>query len=378
MSCPSVCEHRGCSVALAVVPLLAWLASLASADYSREYQAFVDHFPIHRTCLAPLCSIHYGPQRAEFLPSLYDRHDWIVGHQGLGHDGHGIPRRRRGLDPDSVFASPDKVGKVLELSERHFDPRRRGRVLVLSGAPEITASEAFDCGKTGNVSGCMATIARLRAFFSEIFFEGKDRVLEGVRAMPSGLTEMYLRGGAMEQAMAAIAAADVGESKTKSVLAAWGAVWGYIEDIPEGRAANAMKLEAGKSRRAARVWSATSTAQAIGVEVKSVRPQQWWAELAQYRFLLSPLGTSIYSPKTVEALLVLTVPIVQRGPFPVHDELVSYGFPLVVVSSWEEITTTRLEDWWRERSPRLAAFRRNCLTAEAYWRLLTGLERFCA
>ena len=40
---------------------------------------------------------------------------------------------------------------------------------------------------------------------------------------------------------------------------------------------------------------------------------------------------SVQTPKTVEALLVLTVPIVERGPWPAHDDLIELGFPIVVV-----------------------------------------------
>jgi len=368
-------------LALAAVPVLAWLGSLVSQDFSAEYQAFVDFYPIHRTCLAPLCLVHYGRQKAQALPALIDRFDWVVGHQGLGHDGHAIPRRRRGEDPATVFASPNKVRKVLDLAKQFFNATRSDRVLVLSGAPELTASEALGCGSAASTcAACEATVAELKVYFRAIFFESKDLEIDGVLAYPGGLTEMYLRRGAMEAAAAAIAAADIGTaSKPRSVLASWGAFWPYIEQIDENGslAWDAVKLEAARSRKSARAWSATSTALQVGVEVRSIPARSWWGELARYRFLVTPLGTSIYSPKTVEALMVLTVPIVRRGPFPVYDEMVRYGFPIVVVDEWSEITGDRLDQWWRELSRRVVTFRRHCLTTEAYWQLLTGTDRFC-
>eukprot|EP00415_Alexandrium_ostenfeldii_P000503 UN0503 len=230
-------------------------------------------------------------------------------------------------------------------------------------------------------------MGKLHTYFRAVFFEGKDLEMEGLFAYPGGLTEMYFRGGVMEFAVAAIAAASTSAaSKPRSVLAAWGSVWSYVEHIEEGklllystrfRAWDVMKLEAGKNRRSARAWSSTSVAHQAGVEVRSIPAQSWWGELAQYRFLLSPLGTSIYSPKTVEALMVLTIPIVTRGPFMVHDDMVKYGFPIIVLDEWDEITDTKLNQWWNELSTRLVSFRRNCLTAEAYWQLMISTDHRC-
>merc|ERR1740121_446282 len=123
-------------------------------------------------------------------------------------------------------------------------------------------------------------------------------------------------------------------------------------------------------------FAETSRARAAGVDVRTVErsipPADWFKELAKYRFLLSPLGDGIQSSKTIEALLVLTIPIVQRGPYTAHERLVRMGFPIVIVASWEEITPAFLDHWWRELSPRLARFRHNCVTTEGYWRMITG------
>mmetsp|Transcript_80916 Transcript_80916/g.245517 ORF Transcript_80916/g.245517 Transcript_80916/m.245517 type:complete len:101 (+) Transcript_80916:1007-1309(+) len=99
--------------------------------------------------------------------------------------------------------------------------------------------------------------------------------------------------------------------------------------------------------------------------------------MASYRFILSPLGNGISSTKTCEALLVLTVPIVQRGGYPLHDDLAGYGFPIVIVDSWQEVTRGNLALWWEKLSPRLKSFRDNCITTEAYWRLITGQVTRC-
>jgi len=384
-------EPWGYTWTVVAVPTLAWMGFVVFTDYSPEYQRFADFFPMTRTCPAPYCTLFYGNQRAAVTPALINHFDWVIGHKGLGHDGHGLPQMRRKEDPMSVFASPDKVPTVLGIAEASFNASRSDRILVISGAPEHTVSEAFggssDACTVANATACAVTITRLRAYFRAIFVEGKDLAVEGILAYPGGLTEMYYRGEAMKRALVAITSARNDDaSKPRSVLAAWGAVWSYIEQIDHGKMMffahgkpewDQIKLEAGRSRRLARAWAATDVAKEVGVEVRSISAKVWWQELALYRFILSPLGTSIYSPKTVEALMVLTVPIVQRGPFPVHDDMVSYGFPIVVVDDWDNITQVKLSQWWRELSPRVVQFRRNCLNTEGYWRLMTGEKHFC-
>merc|ERR1712137_1340426 len=81
----------------------------------------------------------------------------------------------------------------------------------------------------------------------------------------------------------------------------------------------------------------------------------------------------------IESLLVLTIPIVARSIFPnpddfteVFDELVSIGFPIVVVDHWSDITKEKLHGWWAELAPRLEGFRAQFLTAEGYWRFVLG------
>lgn len=117
---------------------------------------------------------------------------------------------------------------------------------------------------------------------------------------------------------------------------------------------------------------ATSQAQEAGVHVRHFKWDAYWRELCRYRFMISPLGDEIQSPKTVEALLVLTVPIVHRGPSPIAQDLRRMGFPLVIVNEWDEITRFKTDVWWYELSPRLASFRDNCLTADSYWQLIVG------
>merc|ERR1719464_2489312 len=114
------------------------------------------------------------------------------------------------------------------------------------------------------------------------------------------------------------------------------------------------------SRLQASKWAQSAAAAEAGVVVEQIHPYEWYLHLSRFRFMVSPMGDEIQSPKVVEAMLVLTVPIVQRGPYTVNDDLARMGFPLVVVDEWWEVTAERLRDWWQALSPRLVSFRANC------------------
>uniref|UniRef100_A0A7S1LJ66 Uncharacterized protein n=1 Tax=Alexandrium catenella TaxID=2925 RepID=A0A7S1LJ66_ALECA len=131
------------------------------------------------------------------------------------------------------------------------------------------------------------------------------------------------------------------------------------------------------SRYLAMKWLASPASKQTGVVATEFPGYAWWSGLSRYRFLLSPMGDEIQAPKNVEALLVLTIPIIQRGPYSVAHDLQGLGFPVVVLDEWEEITPSNLSAWWRALSPRLPSFRANCLTTAAFWRMMTGETASC-
>jgi hypothetical protein len=47
----------------------------------------------------------------------------------------------------------------------------------------------------------------------------------------------------------------------------------------------------------------------------------------------------------------MTIPITLR--YKAFQDLRDYGFPLVVVDDWDEITPAKLDEWWAELSPKL-------------------------
>merc|ERR1712151_1103658 len=126
------------------------------------------------------------------------------------------------------------------------------------------------------------------------------------------------------------------------------------------------------SRFMATRWLMTNASRGYRAESRNIWHDEWWWELSTYRFLLSPMTEEIQSVRNVEALLVLTIPIVQRGPHRVFDDLVSLGFPIVVVNEWAEINNETQRVWQLGLTPRLASFRARCLTTTAFWLMITG------
>eukprot|EP00415_Alexandrium_ostenfeldii_P001594 UN1594 len=182
-------------------------------------------------------------------------------------------------------------------------------------------------------------------------------------------------------------------AKTRGILASWGRVASHLDDLKQvsyirnlmrngllfgkSDASPLVVLKSMGTRRELRLWAASAAGRAAGVELRRLTSFEWWAELPKYRFLLCPIGAAVQTAKVVEALLVLTVPIVEPMGYPVYDEIIKLGFPLVLVKNWTAVTRASTEVWWRELAPRLESFRRNCITVEAYWRMYTGDLRRC-
>lgn len=359
---------------------------------SLEHEEFIARYPITEF---PVDAIHrrlYGASRVRTLPALIDRFDWIVGFSpNVEAPGYGAVNRHSHEDPRTVLASPQSIQKLLSLAEEHLETGRSGRLVVFMGSV-LYLSEAFGHDEAER----MATLARLEAFFERILYGVRDIDLGGVKTMPLGLNEQYYRGTS-PAFVAAIAAAGVdGASKPRRILAGVGrsktnpfpllephlerfvntSSFIHLHQRKHGGRGKGF-VAALASRAQLSRWLETAAAWEAGVERRSIAQRLWYAELSTYRFLLAPLGDGIHTPKMIESLLLLTVPVVQRGPFPVFDDYMRFGFPIVVIDEWDEVTSASLETWWQTLSPRLQSFRDNCLTADAYWHVVTGMAASC-
>uniref|UniRef100_A0A7S2CJ90 Exostosin GT47 domain-containing protein n=1 Tax=Alexandrium andersonii TaxID=327968 RepID=A0A7S2CJ90_9DINO len=308
-------------------------------------------------------------------------------------------------NPKTVWAVAHGVERLLRLAEERLQPDDAGERTVVFSGTEMPLSWAFGRSPVER----NATIMRLRRYFKRIIFQIKDIELEHVLAAPMGFCWGYFMQLLPKWALGAntsrrrlaksfmefsdIIGGSV-ENKTKGILAPGAFVASWLEEpriprmcryydkvgvlFPPSNTSTQVIVDAYESRRQMRSWAESSAARAAGVEFRKVPVSEWYFELSQYRFLMSPIGSAIQSAKTYEALSVLTVPIIVRMNYVLHDELVSLGFPMVVIEGWAEITKGAVDRWWKALSPRLESFRRNCLTVDGYWRMYTGQTTYCS
>uniref|UniRef100_A0A7S4VTL0 Exostosin GT47 domain-containing protein n=1 Tax=Alexandrium monilatum TaxID=311494 RepID=A0A7S4VTL0_9DINO len=310
-------------------------------------------------------------------------------------------------DPRTVFAVPHGLDRLFELAERHCDPSHNNRVVHFGGTEQPLETAFGEMDRDRN-----ATVARLRKYFNRIVFQTKDWQIEGVDLAPMGvcwgymygilhnLTPLYRSPRLLAReffGLVANATETTLSHKTKGVLATRSrqAFW-LDEPYTLRRAARQLSrrppgmyfqvesytstrcvLSAYQSRKQLREWAVSSEAVRAGVEFRSLPVPEWWRELPKYRFLLNPMGSGVQTAKTYEALLSLTVPLILHKGYSAFFDLVRMGFPVVLLSNWSDVTPERLERWWQDQSPRLESFRRNCLTLDGYWGLLTGQMSFC-
>jgi len=316
-------------------------------------------------------------------------------------------------DPKTVWATPHAVQRLLDIAEKRLDTKRPNRVVVFSGS-EMPLSRAF--GR--NDSERRETVKQLQKYFKRIVYQTKDIRLPGVDIAPMGLCWGYMmttvkvwvdddlenKNVSLEESYSNFTKTIRGNLSTKSrdILATGGLVAGWLSAnatmeglkllafygmlYPPSNSSLKAVATAYESRLRLRAWlglaengtEVTSPAgRAAGVEYRFFSQREWWHQLAKYKFLLSPLGSGIQAAKNIEALLVLTIPVIQRMSFTTFDDLVRIGFPLVLVNGWVEVTPANASRWWKAISPRLESFRENCLTVEGYWQLYTGQMTFC-
>lgn len=258
-------------------------------------------------------------------------------------------------DPKTVFTSTETENvRMLLKTLKKFDNGRDDRIAYFTGDLLLSSVDTV----IGN-----GTIDKLRHYFGGgIYYQAYDHAIPGFHVAPDGFNTVYMRN-TYDFASKAIASASI-SAKPLGALASWGCLHKNLNRIP--------------ARLKLADWFNTPASVAAGAERRCFEANEYWTELARYRFLLSPRGYGIQSPKNDEALLVLTVPISTREGEDAFDGLKHLGWPMVVLDSWDEVTKERLDQWWLELSPRLESFRANCLTTQAFWKLVTGDSTHCS
>mmetsp|Transcript_6867 Transcript_6867/g.25321 ORF Transcript_6867/g.25321 Transcript_6867/m.25321 type:complete len:422 (-) Transcript_6867:127-1392(-) len=191
-------------------------------------------------------------------------------------------------------------------------------------------------------------------WFERIFVETKDVHIDGTETVPKGLDMHYLLG--REHLLyQAVREARI-DNKYKFALGAWGKRGSRTSHTKD-----ALELEAFIDRQL-RTKHYYIHRRMIGV-------QDYFSELSKYKFMVAPRGNGFQSPKFLEAVLVLTIPVTIR--YPCFEDLERYGFPIVLVDSWSELSYQFLFKEWKRLSPLLERARWTA-TVEGFNSLLYG------
>jgi hypothetical protein len=297
------------------------------------------------------------------MPELFKRFDWMIQYPRADFGGlrdQPIVEFYNDIsDPETVWVRPqNKELHMLRDKLSTLAPRSKSRILVIAG-------EDF------HLSTVLGPIDEVADWFDKIYYEAKDVQHDQIKTFPIGFTEMYeeyphRRCGQEHNApcwnMKSLAARvfnmqDTTQAhqlladKSETVLAAWGAMW---------------EVDYVKSRTRAQAFVAKTSAPWL--VHKTVAFNQWFDELAKHRFMISPSGNGVQSPKLLEAMLMGTIPIVE-SEYAAYTDLRDMGLPIVVVDSWDEITPDKLALWWAQLSPVMVRVRPQ-LNVDGYMAML--------
>ena len=111
-----------------------------------------------------------------------------------------------------------------------------------------------------------------------------------------------------------------------------------------------------------RVWQQVRDLPTIDFERRRIPPELLWLRHAGYAFEICPRGAGLDCHRTWEALLLRTIPILQRSRLdPVYD-----GLPVVLIDDWRDITAEALARWQQRLADHFDAATFARLTAR-YW-----------
>ena len=253
-------------------------------------------------------SLRHRPHVPRFqgcaLPATFDLFDWVIWSK-MDEELTRLEIR----EPQTILCMTNSESVELLLEKADF-----------SSKPSVVFA-----GEDTLLSTFIDRIRLIADRFSNIFYEAKDIDSDIVKSFSMGFISYYLRDGAHENIYKAIEYSNQAP-KSSLVLAAWGERWKHLDKTIEER----MQLD-----------------RFLGnhdfLKRESIPFDEYWQQLAKYKFLLAPRGQGVQSPKLAEAWMVKTVPIAIRNPC--FSDLKELGYPLILVDEWAEVTAQKLLAW---------------------------------
>jgi hypothetical protein len=262
-----------------------------------------------------LLHLRYKPKREKFQECdpcpAFEHFDWVL----WAPDARLFFRFRK-LRPRYVLC----------LSHRRSLWVLKGLRFLLKDVTLVVAGEDTHLGKVKSL------LDPVLPRCDKVYFESKDIEHHGIKSFSMGFISYYLKRLGEEKLTRIMLSLDEGQFQKEGVLAAWGAIWGQLDQkLPErGEAARFVENSPWLKR-------------------EELAPEDYLRRLAESEYLLAPAGQGIQAPKLAEAWLMRTIPIVVRNPC--FEDMESQGYPFVMLDKWSDLTPERLEEDKADRFP---------------------------
>lgn len=235
-------------------------------------------------------------------PSIYNHFEYVL-HEDL--DIH-INKQSKTKD---VFCDCHSISLVVELINRY--PVNYNNLIIM--------------GADTHLSQNLHLLKLIKHHFKKIYYEAKDVECDWVQTLPMGMIMAYmLRTGGND----ILQHINKRKNKTKLVCTMFGSKYAYLTK----------KI---KNRHELKVYAKDNDF----VDDMLCDPLDYYERLCEYKFLLTPHGRGIQTPKICESIMCETVPVVTDHV--THRELRDlFGLPLLIVNDWSDLTEQFLNDQW--------------------------------
>lgn len=249
-----------------------------------------------------LINFRYKPRKERFRnceePSSFEGFDWIL----WAPETHLIYRCKN-IFPKRVLclAHPKSIRWL-----RRLHPFLKEASILIAGEDTLLSSTLVD-------------VERIASSCKKVFYEAKDIKSSSVSSFSMGFIQFYLNRFGTANWIEAVKNAEDREGSKEGVLAAWGAIWKFLDTSIE-------------DRRQAHVFIEQSS----WLKRQELSPDEYLKALVRAKYLIAPAGQGVQAPKLAEAWAMRTVPIVTETPC--FRDLTRQGYPMLILKHWNELT----------------------------------------
>lgn len=174
--------------------------------------------------------------------------------------------------------------------------------------------------------------------FSVFYIEGKDIRSPFVKALPMGFILAYLIDLSLDKVVDYVKSTNYMINKQELICTSWGAKWEVEGRVPDRFNLQIFvnNLEESFAKMNKSSW----------LQRQFFASEDYLDATRRFVFFAMPAGNGVQSPKLYESLLVGTIPIVTRNP--TNEDLLSYGYPIIMIDHWDNLTHANVIKWETE------------------------------